>query len=220
MNEKRWILWSSLFILSIIWCCSFAISYVSLADVAYANGIDYPWAWMWPLLLDAFMSISSLDVIRRELNHEPTWSAWLIVIAVTILSTGFNITRAFPTPLSWCVHALPPVICFLSFEVVMGLLRSTIGKVSPGCQPISGDVVTNAGDVVAGDRDVVTCCQGDSEVVKSVVKDDTRNIIWQFYQENPRVSYSEIAEKIGVSRQAVRASVMRMRINGELPQEV
>ena len=249
MNPSRWILWSSITILSVIWCCSFAISYVSLAEVAYANGIAYPWAWMWPLLLDAFMSISSLDVIRREMNHESALPAWVVVVAVTILSTAFNVTRAYPTSLSLCVHALPPVICFASFEVVMGVLRSDLRRVSLGCQVVSHDVVTASAEVVTGDRqvvegdrDVVIGCQdvvtASAEVVKVATgvvtgcqevttefrepsinecvetKGNARNLIWLLFQENPEASYSEVAKKIGVSRQAVRASVMRMKREG------
>ena len=45
-------------------------------------------------------------------------------------------------------------------------------------------------------------------------KGNTRNLIWLLLQENPDASYSEVAEKIGVSRLAMRASVMRMRREG------
>ena len=174
------------------------------------------------------MSISSLDVIRREMNHESALPAWVVVVAVTILSTAFNVTRAYPTSLSLCVHALPPVICFASFEVVMGVLRSDLRRVSLGCQVVSHEVVTDAGhvvtasaEVVKGNKDVVTGCQEVTTEFRGAsiedgveTKGNARNLIWLLFQENPEASYSEVAKKIGVSRQAVRASVMRMRREG------
>jgi DNA-binding transcriptional ArsR family regulator len=110
----------------IIWIAAFSISYVGLAEVAFENGMKYPWAWIHPFLLDAFMCITSLDVIRREMNHEPTYTAWILVVAVTATSTIFNITLADPTPMSYAVHALAPIVCFLSFEVVASIIRSDI----------------------------------------------------------------------------------------------
>ena len=106
----------------------------------------------------------------------------------------------------------------------------------------AGRVVTASAEVVKGDRDVVIGCQevvtAPGDVVKVATgvvtgceevttefrepsieegvdsKGNTRNLIWRLFQENPDASYSEVAEKIGVSRQAVRASVMRMRREG------
>ncbi len=103
---------------------AFIISYFSLVAVATVGGLTYPWVWLWPMLLDAFMCIGSLDVIRRELNSEPTTIAWAVVIGVTLVSTGFNITLADQSVLSWATHALAPVVCFLAFEIEMGVLRS------------------------------------------------------------------------------------------------
>ena len=120
----------------------------------------------------------------------------------------------------------------------MGVLRSDLRRVSLGCQVVSHDVVTDAGhvvtssaEVVTGDRDVVTapgdvvkaatgvvtgCQEVTTEFRGASIEDgvetkgNARNLIWLLFQENPEASYSEVAKKIGVSRQAVRASVMRM----------
>ena len=110
----------------------------------------------------------------------------------------------------------------------MGVLRSDLRRVSLGCQVVSHDVVTDAGhvvtssaEVVTGDREVVTGCQEvttefrEPSINEGVeTKGNARNLIWLLFQENPDASYSEVAEKIRVSRQAVRASVMRMRREG------
>jgi len=80
-----------------------SISYVSLVAIATVGGLTYPWVRLWPLGLDTFMCIGSLDVIRRELNSEITTIAWDVMIGVTLVSTGFNISLADPSVLSWAI---------------------------------------------------------------------------------------------------------------------
>jgi len=110
----------------------------------------------------------------------------------------------------------------------MGVLRSDLRRVSLGCQVVSHEVVTDAGhvvtasaEVVKGNKDVVTGCQEVTTEFRGAsiedgveTKGNARNLIWLLFQENPEASYSEVAKKIRVSRQAVRASVMRMRREG------
>ena len=98
----------------------------------------------------------------------------------------------------------------------MGVLRSDLRRVSLGCQVVSHDVVTEAGHVVTGDRDVVIGCQdvvtAPGDVVKvatgvvtgcqevttefrepsigdgAETKGNSRNLIWRLFQENPEAS--------------------------------
>jgi len=65
MKASKVILYATSALLVLIWMSAFIISYVSLVAVATVGGLTYPWVWLWPLLLDAFMCIGSLDVIRR-----------------------------------------------------------------------------------------------------------------------------------------------------------
>ncbi|MEI6842168.1 MAG: hypothetical protein WCK53_12945, partial [Methanomicrobiales archaeon] len=82
MKASKVILYATSALLVLIWMSAFIISYVSLVAVATVGGLPYPWVWLWPLLLDAFMCIGSLDLIRRELNGETTTIAWAVVIGV------------------------------------------------------------------------------------------------------------------------------------------
>ena len=70
MNASRLILYATSGSLVVIWLASFAISYVSLVDVAAAGGIVYPWVWLLPLLLDAFMTIASFFQVLPGLPPE------------------------------------------------------------------------------------------------------------------------------------------------------
>ncbi len=208
MKASRTILYATSGFLVVIWLSSFTFSYVSLVDVATAGGITYPWVWLWPLLLDAFMTIASLDVIRRELNNEPTTIAWVVVIGVTLVSTGFNITRADPSVLSWAAHALAPVVCFLSFEIEMGVLRSHFRH---------RDNVSEMSDI---DKPVVR--NGNETEIPEIKPDNRRNVrnkIVTYYQEHPDAGYAEAAKELGVSRQVVRNYVMKLSLSHNTPGE-
>jgi hypothetical protein len=206
MKASKAILYSTSGFLVVIWLSSFIISYVSLVAVAIAGGLTYPWVWLWPLLLDAFMCIGSLDVIRRELNGEPTIPAWIVVIGVTLVSTGFNITRADPSVLSWAVHALAPVVCFLSFEIEMGVLRSHFRQLDNIPEPGSGDpetVVKVSGTVVNSEPPAI----GD---IKEKEPRTVRKEITNYYQEHPNAGYAEAGKALGVSRQVVRKHILKL----------
>ncbi|GEM_PF-6383748 len=210
MKASKIVLYATSACLISIWAASFAISYVTLVDVALAGGLTYPWVWLFPLLLDAFMCISSLDIIRRELNGEPTRNAWVLVIGVTAVSTCFNITRADPSVLSWSVHALAPVVCFLSFEVEMGVLRSSFRQhdnIPEACE--AGEAETEASE--AKTIPIVKASVTSVPIVKP--KPDNQNItgiISEYYRNNPTSSYAEAGKALGISRQVVRANVIKM----------
>jgi hypothetical protein len=186
MKASQAILYSTSGFLVVIWLSSFTISYVSLVDVAIAGGLSYPWVWLWPLLLDAFMTIASLDVIRKEMNREPTLMAWAVVIGVTLISTAFNITRADHNPLSWAVHALAPIVCFLSFEIEMGVLRSHFRHRE------------NRPEIL------------DTGKTQNDKKENIREIISDYYKENPDAGYAEAGKVLGISRQVVRSHVLAL----------
>ncbi len=231
MKASKAILYSTSGFLVVIWSSSFIISYVSLIAVATAGGLTYPWVWLWPLLLDAFMCIGSLDVIRRELNGEPTIPAWIVVIGVTLVSTGFNITRADPSVLSWAVHALAPVVCFLSFEIEMGVLRSYFRQLDslteagePGeaeteaiPEPGSGDpetVVKDSGSASGpASEGSLTVVNSEPHGIVSVKEKEPRNVrkeITNYYQEHPNAGYAEAGRAVGVSRQVVRKHILKL----------
>ena len=218
MKASRVILYATSGSLVVIWLASFAISYVSLVDVATAGGIAYPWVWLWPLLLDAFMTIASLDVIRREMNNEPTMIAWAVVIGVTLVSTGFNITRADASVLSWAAHALAPLVCFLSFEIEMGVLRSHFRHQDsvPETAETSAvtEIVSAPVDGVSADRSEIAGGMNvkgtEATEIKPEVQRTVRNKIITYYQEHPDAGYAEAGKELGVSRQVVRNHVMKL----------
>lgn len=203
MKASKAVLFSTSACLIIIWAASFALSYVSLVDVALAGGLTYPWVWLFPLLLDAFMCIGSLDIIRRELNGEPTRNAWLLVIGVTAVSTCFNITRADPSALSWSVHALAPIVCFLSFEVEMGVLRSHFHQHQDNTDPTPTPTPVNPTTTTKATAKT-------SNRTRRETTPEMKTAIAEYFSQNPGANYSEAARITGISRHTIRGVMNRM----------
>ena len=105
---------------------AFALSYVSLAA---ANGLDGWQAYVWPLLLDAALVICSLAVLRANLQGERAVYPWSLVIFFSVGTLVFNVlhAQAYKLPPAM-VAAVAPVALFLSFELLVGMLRSEIRR--------------------------------------------------------------------------------------------
>lgn len=107
---------------------AFVLSYDALYHLSLANGIT-PWlAWLWPLTLDAVMIAASLAVLRGSLVSERTWYQWALVILFTILSVSFNVLHAADTWLARSIFALPPLVVFLAFELLVSQIRSAVRR--------------------------------------------------------------------------------------------
>jgi len=196
-KSSRAVLYAVSAFLVMIWSSAFLISYQTLVAVAVSGGLGYPWAYIWPLCLDCFMTIASLDVIRRELNGEPTLPAWFVVVAITIASTAFNVTQAQTTALSWTVHALAPVVCCVSFEIFMGVLRSHFHQHqddTPTPKPTSKPVTTIKA----------------TRAKRRETTPEMKNAIINYYREHPDAGYNTAARDTGISRHIVRSTVLKM----------
>jgi hypothetical protein len=211
MKATKAILYATSGFLVLIWLTSFTISYVSLVDVALTGGIVQPYAILWPLCLDAFMSIASLDVIRRELNGEPTLRSWFVVVAVTLVSTAFNITRADPSALSWSVHALAPIVCFASFEIEMGVLRSHFRQSEKAENKSDNNLklVSVAENVTENMRSTPEVPENIDETPE-MKSESVRKTVEDYYKKHPAVGYAEAGKELGLSRQIVRAYALKI----------
>lgn len=107
---------------------AFVLSYDALLDLALANGIKPGLAWLWPLTLDAVMIAASLAVLRASLNNEGKLYQWSLVGAFTAASIAFNVVHAPATLLARAIFALPPLVVFLAFELLMKQTGEAVTK--------------------------------------------------------------------------------------------
>lgn len=107
----------------LIAAAGFALSYQALHAYALANGISLNLAWLWPLVIDGFMIVISLSILRASLYQEPVKWLWTLAILATCVSIAFNIAHAPATFAGRAVATVAPVAMFAAFEVFIGQIR-------------------------------------------------------------------------------------------------
>lgn len=106
----------------------FAMSYEALHSLAVEQGVPTPLAWMWPLVVDGFIVVASLSVVRAVADGRHGVYAWLLVLAFSAISVAFNVIHAAPTLVARFVAAIPPTALVLSFELLMRQLRQQLSS--------------------------------------------------------------------------------------------
>jgi hypothetical protein len=172
---------------------SFALSYVNLRQVAISAGIPESLAFLWPILLDAFLVVGSLVILRSNLEQSPVWPGWMVLITFTGVSTVFNIIES-KGGIAMAAHAVPPVALCISLE----LLMRTINPCSDSAQGISesAQTISDLAQVISGPEQ---SCSDDATDL-STLSNDT---ILAHIRANPDDSDDDIAKKFGISRSTV-----------------
>jgi len=108
----------------------FVMSYDALHSLALTQGVPASLAWMWPLVVDGFIVIASLSVVRAVADSRHAAYPWSLVLTFSAISVTFNIVHAAPTAVARFVAAIPPTALVLSFELLMRQLRHQL-KTNP-----------------------------------------------------------------------------------------
>ena len=106
-----------------LFASAFVLSYDALYNLAVDNGITKRLAFLWPLGLDAFMAAASLAVIWSSINQERVIRFRLLVGGAVLASIIGNILHADGSIVGQAIAALPPIVAFLSFEMLMVMVR-------------------------------------------------------------------------------------------------
>lgn len=109
----------------------FAMSYDALHALAVEQGVPAALAWLWPLVVDGFIVVASLSVVRAIADGRRSSYAWILVLAFSGIPVAFNIMHAAPTLVARLVAAIPPAALVLSFELLMRQLRAAL---RPACR--------------------------------------------------------------------------------------
>ena len=104
----------------------FAMSYQALHSLAVEQGVPATLAWMWPLVVDGFIVVASLSVVRAVADRRHAAYPWLLVLAFSSISVAFNVVHAAPTLVARLVAAIPPAALVLSFELLTRQLRQQL----------------------------------------------------------------------------------------------
>ncbi len=119
-------------LVSVVAVIAFILSYNALRLVAFDNGVPFYLSFLWPLLIDFALVVFSLGVVRAYLYNESTVWTWGLVAVFTLLTIGFNLVHVAGSVVKpfviYFVFVVPPVALFLSFENLMGMLKSGVKR--------------------------------------------------------------------------------------------
>ena len=103
-----------------------------------------PLAWLWPLVVDGFIVIASLSVVRAVADGRRAVYPWTLVLAFSAISVTFNVVHAAPTLVARLVAAIPPAAFVLSFELLMRQLRAALRPGGKAQRAATPDLATTA----------------------------------------------------------------------------
>lgn len=95
---------------------AFWLSFTSLADLALRSGIGSAQAWIWPLIVDGIIVVSTVAVVALA-GGRYAWYPWTLLGAGTFVSVTANALHAVvaadadvPGMLAASVAAVPPLV--------------------------------------------------------------------------------------------------------------
>lgn len=115
---------------------AFWLSFMALADLAARSGIAPGQAWIWPLLVDGLIVVSTIAVVALD-GRPGAWYPWALLICGALVSVAANALHAVvaadvsvPAMLAATVAAVPPLVLLASTHLTIVLTRSA--TVPPG----------------------------------------------------------------------------------------
>lgn len=131
VSPQRLALWTAVAGTVIIAGSAFSLSFRSLADLAQRSGIPAGQAWMWPLIVDGIIVVSTVSVVALA-GHKSNWYPWLLLGSGAAVSVTANAARALvaadadvPRALAACVAAVPPLVLLAITHLTVVLTRRT-----------------------------------------------------------------------------------------------
>ncbi|MFT4213264.1 MAG: DUF2637 domain-containing protein [Microbacterium sp.] len=116
---------------------AFWLSFMALADLAARSGVAPGQAWIWPLLVDGLIVVSTIAVVALD-GRPGAWYPWALLICGALVSVAANALHAIvaadasvPAVLAATVAAVPPLVLLASTHLTVVLTRSTTTPPSP-----------------------------------------------------------------------------------------
>ena len=212
----------SLLLLAVIAGCAFILSFSSLMQLAIDAGVPHNIAWLWPVLLDSFVIVVSITLLMNKRRNGPTLKLWICIGAFTFLSTLFNVIHAPANLVSQAVFGLPPIVLFLSVELIVSSIpaeqvRPLPAKLNHQDKPLPTMSTTPQEQVAPLQSPVSTSSEMSAAPLQGFVDiDPITDAIITTCKEGKEVNMSSIARSVNVSRQAVQAKVSRLVATGIL----
>jgi hypothetical protein len=106
---------------------AFGMSFQALAELATANEMALPWAF--PCIIDLAAIACAVASYQASTTGREEWGYRCLVVAFTLISGALNVSHVWTGPevahvLKYAMHALPPLVSFAIFEVLISEVRS------------------------------------------------------------------------------------------------
>lgn len=109
---------------------AFWLSFTSLADLASRSGIGTGQSWMWPLIVDGIIVVSTVAVVALA-GGRSAWYPWTLLGAGALVSVTANALHAIvaadadvPGMLAASVAAVPPLVLLAITHLTVVLTRA------------------------------------------------------------------------------------------------
>jgi len=197
LKASTWLSVLTAMLVTFLACSAFVLSYDALRSLSADNGFDGWRSYLWPLTLDAVMIVSVLSVIRANVVRDKSWLAWCMVGGFTVASIAYNIIHASPNLLARSIASLPPLVVFLSLEMLSGQIRETVKRADrefkkaqrEESEPVSTETGTGFPMPIEQARQQ-----------RTLGKQAAVNLMLNFFSDNPNASHSEAATACNRSR--------------------
>lgn len=126
-NPITLIAWLTAVLVLGIALAALGISFGNLFELATTANFGKLPANLWATVVDVFIVVATLSVLRTSLQKEPTLYPWLLVLLTTVISVLFNVWHA-RNLLEGFMRAIPPVALFLSFHLLMQQLEAFVKR--------------------------------------------------------------------------------------------
>ena len=177
----------------------FAMSYDALHALAVEQGVFAPLAWLWPLVVDGFIVVASLSVVRAVADGRRATYPWLLVLAFSGISVAFNVVHAAPTLVARLVAAIPPAALVLSFELLMRQVRAALGTAPHAARAARAPVPVRRPDQAVLEPRPPAALAAASPTSESPLVDRARQICVAARDSGRRVTGAVVARELGIS---------------------
>ncbi len=140
---------------------SLILSFQSVRGLAARNGFNSPGDFILAGIIDGFIIIASVEVLRATLQKEGKIYAWFLIGASTVGSVFLNVIYAPVGLMAQILHAVPPITLALSFHLLIGQFEgwikrhatlaslADIGRALEEAKQRLADIAKHTGDALA-----------------------------------------------------------------------
>ncbi|WP_329405360.1 DUF2637 domain-containing protein [Nocardia vinacea] len=170
--------------------CAFAMSLVSLTDLAAKNGVPQWQAWMLPVVLEGLVLGATAGTV-----HLRRWAlvyAWMLMILSTGTAAAGNVAHAWSnggTVVAMVIAAIPSAWLLLSTHLTMVLIEApakthaVVTEVSPELSPVVEAPAVPAPIVAIAPAPAITPAPQDDSMARTTIQlpigaaDDTAAVL-------------------------------------------